>query len=164
MRNTKVIAASVPWALAKRIDIEKGDLTRSRYLIKVLERHFQQNAEVIAAANLLGSAMIQFVQDLDNPEWIGSASQLYIELEARAASLNISTRDRAWPKSASSLSRRLNLIKTNLREIGIELDKCYLDDNRRSRGVKIRKMPTAPTAPSVASDIDQNHAQTQTQN
>jgi hypothetical protein len=127
--------------------------------INAYYRNIELQTEEAIAANLLGNAMIQFMQDREE-QWIGTATQLHMELEAKAAVLNINTHDKSWPKSASSLSRRLNLIKTNLREIGIELDKCYLDEKSKSRGVKICKMPSEASEASetqhhedVASDI-----------
>jgi hypothetical protein len=111
--------------------------------INAYNRNIELQTEEAIAANLLGNAMIQFVQD--KPEWIGTASRLHMELEAKAAVLNINVHDKSWPKSANSLSRKLNLIKTNLREIGIEVDKCYLDEKRKSRGVKIRKISSEPS-------------------
>ncbi len=95
------------------------------------------------------------MQDRDKPEWTGTATELHKNLQEKAATLNINIRDKSWPKSPNSLSRKLNLIKTNLREIGIELDKCYLDENKKSRGIKIRKISSEPSEPTET----QNHAQ-----
>jgi hypothetical protein len=121
--------------------------------INAYYRNIKLQTEEAISANLLGNIMIQFMQD--KAEWTGTATELHMDLQEKAATLNINIHDKSWPKSANSLSRKLNLIKTNLREIGIELDKCYLDENKKSRGIKICKISSEPSEPSET----QNHAQ-----
>ena len=76
-----------------------------------------RNQEIISA-NPVASALVDFMED--RGEWTGKASELLNELE-----LLISERERkakAWPKTASVLTRRINELKTNLREAGISTD------------------------------------------
>ncbi len=53
----------------------------------------------------------------------------------------------SWPKSPSHLSRRLNEIKTNLREKGIEIETGKKDANG-NRKITIRKVSSMPSMPS----------------
>jgi hypothetical protein len=62
-----------------------------------------------------------------------------MELEAKAAGLNINIRDKSWPKSANRLSRKLNQIKTSLREVGITID-YHEDQKTRLKTVEICKV------------------------
>jgi hypothetical protein len=116
-------------------------------------RNIDLQVEEAIAANPVGMAIAKFVEN--NQTWEGTATELLSELEGVAAELKINTHGKSWPKSANSLSRKVNLIKTNLREIGIQLDKCYLDENKKSRGIKIRKISSEP---SEATETE-NHAQ-----
>jgi hypothetical protein len=104
-------------------------------------------------AQPIGTAVMKFMESLD--KWgPGALSELLEQLEGTAAKLKLNTKSRTWPKAPHVLSRRLNEVKTNLREVGIivELD---TDSRTNTRVVSIRKK--APIPP-VASDV-QNHAQ-----
>ena len=57
-------------------------------------------------------------------EWHGEPTELYSELEAMAESLKINTRTRSWPKSPSVLTRRINEVKTNLKEAGLTMEQA----------------------------------------
>jgi hypothetical protein len=107
-------------------------------------RNIDLQVEQAIAANLVGNAIIQFMEVNESNKWIGSFSQLLLELEAKAASLNINVKDRSWPKSASYLSRKLNQIKTSLREVGITID-YYKDQRTRLKTIEICKVPSVPS-------------------
>lgn len=125
--------------------------------INAYYRNIELQTEEAIAANIVGNAIIQFMQD--KAEWEGTATELHMELEEKAASLSINVKDKSWPKSAPTLSRKLNQIKTNLREIGIEVQKAYLGrGNKKSRVLKIRIISSPPSQPSPLSET-QNHAQ-----
>lgn len=117
--------------------------------INAYYRNIELQTEEAIAANLLANAVIQFIQD--KPEWIGTATELHMDLEAKAPILNINIHDKSWPKSSNSLSRKLNQIKTNLRQMGIEVERAYLGNDKKSMGFKIRKISSEPAEPSVAS-------------
>jgi hypothetical protein len=79
--------------------------------------------------------------------WIGTATELLNELEV-AESLKIKTKNnRLWPSAPNSLSRRLNEVKTNLREVGITI-KRPVDTITNTRLIEIRKIwPEHPVSP-----------------
>jgi hypothetical protein len=55
--------------------------------------------------------------------WEGTSSRLLAELNILATGLNLNTRnDKYWPQEAKGLTRRLNVLKTNLAEIGIYVE------------------------------------------
>ena len=56
--------------------------------------------------------------------WKGTATELLDELEKIAEDLKIKIKNnRQWPGAPNSLSRKLNEVKTNLREIGILIER-----------------------------------------
>jgi hypothetical protein len=55
-------------------------------------------------------------------EWKGTATELLQILENVAESLKVSIVTKYWPKSPSSLSKRLNEIAVTLKEIGISIE------------------------------------------
>ena len=87
--------------------------------------------------------------------WKGTATELLADLESIAVELKINTRQKSWPKAPNSLSRRINEIKTNLREIGITIDRCFTDEKKKSKGIKMCKVSSEPSEPSET----ENHAQ-----
>lgn len=72
-------------------------------------------------------------------EWSGSSTELLTDLELVTAELKIDTQSRSWPKAANVLSRRLNEIKTSLRDVDISID--YIQDpGSRVKKIDIRKV------------------------
>jgi hypothetical protein len=89
-------------------------------------------------------------------EWIGTATELQNELEV-AEKLKIKTKNnKLWPSAPNSLSRRLNEVKTNRREVGIIIERP-VDTTTNIRKIEIRKIsPEHPVSPD-----DPNQAQLQ---
>ncbi len=86
--------------------------------------------------------------------WIGTATELLNELEEVAGSLKINTKNnRLWPSAPNSFSRRLNEVKTNLREVGITVERP-VDTTTNTRKIEIQKI----------SPEDPNQAQLQLEN
>ncbi|MGI9009740.1 MAG: hypothetical protein ACR2F1_00950 [Nitrososphaeraceae archaeon] len=78
-------------------------------------------------------------------------TELHTELENIAVTklnLNIS-KSKSWPKSASHLTRKINGIKTNLREKGIEIT---VGKENGKRTITICKVPSMPSMPSNTSE------------
>lgn len=60
-----------------------------------------------------------------------------------------------WPKAPNILSRQINEVKTNLREIGIAIDNSARDPKTNTKMIQIRKISLT----SPESLADENHAQ-----
>jgi len=43
MQNYIAVGISLPRKIMKKIDVERGDISRSRYLLRLLERTYLQN-------------------------------------------------------------------------------------------------------------------------
>ncbi len=78
-----------------------------------------QNKEAIEASPV-GELIIKFMED--KPSWEGRAAELLAGLEELADLLRINTKARSFPKAANTLTRRINEIKTNLLEEGLQFD------------------------------------------
>ena len=90
---------------------------------------YQENIELrnqeIIGANPVASAIVDFLEG--RAEWTGKASELLDNLEAVTPEKE--RKAKAWPKSSNVLTRRLNELKTNLDEAGINIE-----INRTSKG------------------------------
>lgn len=117
-------------------------------------RAYQDNIGVqideAIAASPLSMAIVELMKDfVDNDgkiitvkeEWNDTPTKLSLELnEIAETTLKINIQRKSWPKSVSYLSRRLNEVKTNLREKSIEIEKYK--DEKGNRKIKIRKVPS----------------------
>ncbi len=94
-----------------------------------------QNDEAIEASPV-GIALTAFMED--KSFWEGTASELLSLLDKLTDKLKIDTRFHGWPKSASMLSRKAQLIHANLAERGINVIR---DDkaNQRATGFNTRR-------------------------
>jgi phage terminase small subunit len=101
--------------------------------------------EVVKAQNqgtLDGSpvaqAIIKFMEDKE--EYTGTSSEIHKKLEGVAESLGVSiVRDKAWPKSARWLWRRIKEVLPLLAAAGIEASR---DDTEKASVIAFRKVPT----------------------
>jgi len=92
---------------------------RAQFLDAYLANIQVQSQEAVRAS-LIGQTIMDFM--IDKAEWRGTASDLLTELEAVAESKKINTRVKGWPKAPNSLTRRLNEIKSSLKDLGIDID------------------------------------------
>lgn len=96
-------------------------------------------------ANVVASVIVYFMEE--KKEWIGTASELLDKLKTKAEEMKIDIKSSYWPKASHILSRRLNQIKTNLRSIGISIER-QKDSNRNLTLIVIVKIPPeVPEAP-----------------
>jgi hypothetical protein len=142
--------------------------------IDAFDKNIELQVQEAIAANPVGSAIIRFIEELEvrarngviikedcnsiwcSLLWTGTATELLVSLEEIAVSkLKINTHAKLWPKAANTLSRRINEIKTNLREVGITIDRCFIDEKKKSKGIKICKVSSEPSEPSET----ESHAQ-----
>lgn len=110
------MADSCKWGVAIA---EALDIGADRYL-ELYQKNYQQINEEILLGNPTAYAIIRLMEK--NSKWEGSVGELYEKLCFIAEKHNINQNDRLWAKSDSALSRRLNQLKINLSNIGIEFD------------------------------------------
>ena len=70
--------------------------------------------------NPLAVTIIQFAEDMPEPQWSGTPSEFYEKLSAMA-SFNFQ-RSRAWPQTAASMSKRLHGLQAPLLAQGISIE------------------------------------------
>lgn len=100
------------------------------YLRNITAQHFEA-----IIAHPVGQALLDLMKD--RVEWSGTACELLAVLEERAEGLKIDTKKtKGWPKAANILSRRINELKTNLAEEGLEV---VFDHNHTNRLITIRR-------------------------
>ena len=83
----------------------------------------------------------------------GTTTELLTELDAIAENMMINIKSKSWPKAPNLLSRRINEARTNLREIGILIERS--SDSSNTRVLTIRKVSPV----SSLSPRDQNQTQ-----
>jgi hypothetical protein len=104
-------------------------------------------------ASPVATAIMKFMEF--RIEWLGTATELLDELRQIAEEkLKLDIRSNLWPKWPNVLSRKLNEVKSNLREIGIRVERP-VDTTINTRLIDIRKIsPECPVSPE-----DPNQAQ-----
>lgn len=88
-----------------------------------------QHQEVINN-NPIATALIMFMEK--RPEWIGSPGDLLGNLKSIGSeNLGINDKSSVWPGAPNALVRKLNILKTNLGAVGIEIEQKH--ENTGSR-------------------------------
>ena len=70
--------------------------------------------------SLVGQGILGFIGE--DHRWEGMTSELLRTLEEHAEELQINVKDKAWPKAANMLSRRLRELAPNLRRLWISIE------------------------------------------
>ncbi|MCA1729715.1 MAG: hypothetical protein LC751_09995, partial [Actinobacteria bacterium] len=144
---SKAIAAKTSLKLSRRPRLaDWGEYAASVYEAMGwgAERFLKDWDEVVKVQNqatLDGSpvaqALIKFMEDKD--EYVGTSSELHKKLEGVAESLGVSiVRDKAWPKSARWLWRRIKEVLTLLVAAGIEANR---EEDKTGTRITLRKTP-----------------------
>jgi hypothetical protein len=91
--------------------------------IEAYRRNRRIQTDVVIEGSPVAAAIIKLLGEPNYKEygWSGSTTDLLTEFELYADRFKINIKSRSWPKSPNSLSFRLNQVKTNLREFGIEI-------------------------------------------
>lgn len=88
------------------------------FLDAYLNNQNDSNHEAILSSPV-GSSIMKLIKD--KAKWEGTPTALLSELKNIAEEENINMNDNIWPKAPNALSRRLNEIKSNLQDIGINI-------------------------------------------
>ena len=96
--------------------------------IEAYRRNRQIQTDVVIESSPVAAATLKLLDESNYKQngWSGSATDLLAEFELYAQQFKINTKSKSWPKSPNALSFRLNQIKTNLRDFGIEIS--YIKD------------------------------------
>jgi hypothetical protein len=111
----------------------------------------RQNSEALDN-HPLGQAICRFVDEWEEKQnkWEGATSELLGKLETIAERDKINTNHKSWPKSVNYLTRRLNLIRSNLLEgpgISVTIDRVTSGNKKNKNTSIIRVEKIAPLPP-----------------
>jgi hypothetical protein len=122
--------------------------------LKAFNENIRVQSNELIESNPLAMTVFQFVQW--KPEFKGTATKLLGELNLKAAELGIQM-DKFWPKGPGALSRKLNLIRTSLRRIGVDIEFYeHQGESGKSRGIRVCKISSQASETSLTSDIEPN--------
>ena len=127
----------------------------------------RQNIETVKGS-ALGQAIARFLNkwtdELENRPacWFGKTSEFLVELNHVVVEHNIDT-GKYWPKSANSLSRRLKVIMSDIREglgFDISISRNTIGKNKGVSVVKIRNISSRSSPSSLDENQARNEAKT----
>ncbi len=111
------------------------------------------NVEVLTS-NPIASTLLTFMENRDSYE--GTPAELLDELAREAEQMKIKTTIKSWPGAPQVLTRRLNELKSDLRQGGIEVDTTSgaRIEGKWKRLVRVSKTETAPTPKGMQNTVD----------
>jgi hypothetical protein len=144
---------TIPDGLNRMADFEEYAEIISRCMgyqenefLRVYQNNIGVQIDEAIAASPLSLAVVELMNSLEDDElWSGTATELSEVLNDIAETkLKISIQKiQSWPKSPNYLSRRLNEVKTNLREKGIVIERHKNEkDNRLIKICKVSSIPS----------------------
>jgi hypothetical protein len=103
--------------------------------INAYYENIKLQTQEILETSLVAPEILKFIAYTS--EWKGTYTELLDNLDQIVD--NKVSKNKYWPKSPSVLSRRVNEVKTNLREVGVIIEEGKQDSVTRVRTVVIRK-------------------------
>lgn len=102
-------------ALAQPMGYERKDFLNA-YDLSIASQHDEalENSQI-------GTGILNILKE--KGVWEGTTTELLNELEKRAGALKLNIKSKKWPKSATWLSRAIEIIKYNLESKGVEIVK-----------------------------------------
>ena len=118
---------------------------------------YYKNIDLQTEQAIEASPVAIAIRQFMNPKkyWRGTATELLNELELTAEDLKIKIKNnRQWPSAPNSLSRKLNEVRTNLREVGIIIERPV---DTKTNTILVEIMKVSPE--SLVSPENPNQAQ-----
>lgn len=130
-------------AIAKALGKTEEDFTKA-YESKVRSQ-IEEAAHASPVATVLLDYLEKIVLNKEKKEWEGKPTDLFIILLEHAKTLEISTRQKSWPKAPHVLVRQLNELAPSLKSLGWEVVTSKSGGTRR---IGINCVPSVPIVPS----------------
>ncbi len=105
--------------------------------LKAYQNNITRQSEMLLNENIVATTLFSFVEE--KKEWEGTATELLQELYKRTPLDYFEKQEKYWPKSAASLMRKINELRTYLRQIGISVTTKMLGFERRIYLEKIKE-------------------------
>jgi hypothetical protein len=87
--------------------------------------------------SVVAYVLLAFMEKQAGGEWQGEPTELYMELQAQADEIKVSRRQKMWPKNASWMVRRLNVLSPSLPAVGYHYTTDRTGKKRRIRISKV---------------------------
>lgn len=147
LKNLPRMADFAVWgyAIAEALNIGGDEFIQAYTLNRI-----QQNQEVIENTPI-AAVIVKFIEENENKIWEGEPSELFDELTRIANLISMNTNSRSWPKAPNVLMRKLNEIKPNLKEVGIEYEQ-ERGDRRKIKIIRNKKNSDLIVEPSKEND------------
>jgi hypothetical protein len=114
-----------------------------------------QNEEALNESDV-ATAIIHLLDESDGC-YESNPSSLLKDLTSIADNENIDTKNKYWPKKANVLTRRINEIKSNLFDLGVEVN---IGRDGRKRWVKLKNTVTTVTTVTSTEDSQKSESDT----
>lgn len=121
--------------------------------LNAYQNNITRQSEMLLSENIVATTLFSFMEEKE--QWEGTATELLQQLYARTPMDYFEKQEKYWPKSAASLMRKINELRTYLRQTGIAVATRMLGFERRIYLEKIvEKDPTQLLLTDGADDID----------
>jgi hypothetical protein len=107
-------------AIARAMDYDAGKF------LAVYQANIDRLQIQAIEADVVGDALLKFMNDKE--EWKGTPSELLECLKQQEPDSVL--RSKPWPKAAHVLTQRINILKTNLIELGIKIESWHTGEHR----------------------------------
>jgi len=105
--------------------------------LKAYQNNITRQSEMLLNENIVATTLFSFVEE--KKEWEGTATELLQQLYTKTPLDYFEKQEKYWPKSAASLMRKINELRTYLRHIGISVTTKMLGFERRIYLEKIKE-------------------------
>lgn len=124
--------------------------------LKIYNRNLNSQNEDVLANSLVAGVVNSYMETLVDPVWEDTPATILATLKKHADKMNINTdKEQEWPKAANSLTRELNLLKTNFSSSGLRVDTGIKKHKQRYiRLEKITVSTVEPAPPDVARNVN----------
>lgn len=110
-------------AIAEALGYQKEEF------LNAYQNNITRQSEMLLNENIVATTLFSFVEE--KKEWEGTATELLQQLYARTPIDYFEKQEKYWPRSAAALMRKINELKTYLRQIGISVTVKMLGFERR---------------------------------
>jgi len=110
---------------------------------EIYAKSISEQVEEAIHGSILGELLLTWMERRE--KWQGTPSELLAELRTVAEGQKLNISDNHFPKAPNVLTRKLNILKTDLSEIGI----TYKQDTGGERRLTIYRKPNASTGQSL---------------
>ena len=120
--------------------------------INAYDSKVKSQIEEAAHASPVATVLLDFMEKREDKAWEGTPTDLFTTLLNHAKALNISTRQRAWPKAPHVLIRQLNELTPSLKSLGWEVETGIRTGKGGTRRIGINCVSSVKASPDHEND------------